>query len=368
MEGTAGGDADAYRPDAAPLPTKAASRARPRHRGRAPRVGGRVRDRRVGGACARQRIGVARTAALDRRHARSRRQPLWPWRFASFPRPPPPPPPETRLEIDTPATTDPISFALSPDGRQIVFVASGDGASRLWLRSLASTTAQPLAGTEGAAYPFWSPDSRSVGFFADGRLKRLDIGGGAPQTLATVSTPRRNLERGRRHSVCARSLQARCSALPASGGEAVAVTTLDRQASHRFPFFLPDGRQFLFFARGTPETAGIYLGSLDSADTKRLTPADTAGVYLPGSEGMEGWLAWVRDGTLVAQRLDLEQKALTGDPVTVADPVAFDATQCKRRIGRGNGPGGLPGGRRQPAATGLVRPVRQGAGRDGRAG
>ena len=98
---------------------------------------------------------------------------------------PPPAPPETRLEIVTPATDRrPRPFALSPDGRQIVFVASGDGASRLWLRSLATTTAQPLAGTEGATYPFWAPDSRSIGFFAGGALKRLDLGGGAPQTLA----------------------------------------------------------------------------------------------------------------------------------------------------------------------------------------
>jgi Tol biopolymer transport system component len=81
-------------------------------------------------------------------------------------------------------------FALSPDGRQIVFVASGDGASRLWRRSLSAATAQPLADTEGATFPFWSPDSRSVGFFADGKLKRLDLGGGAPQTLTTVITAR----------------------------------------------------------------------------------------------------------------------------------------------------------------------------------
>ena len=100
----------------------------------------------------------------------------------------------------------------------------------------------------------------------------------------------------------------------------MAVTKLDRQTSHRFPTFLPDGRQFLFYAQGTPETRGIYLGSLDSAETTRLTAADTAGVYLPS-----GWLLWVRAGTLVAQRLDLERKALTGDPVTLADPVAFDA-------------------------------------------
>ena len=96
----------------------------------------------------------------------------------------PPLAPETRTEIVTPATNEPESFALSADGRQIVFAASGDGTSRLWLRSLVTTTAQPLASTEGARMPFWAPDGRSIGFFAGGALKRLDLGGGAPQTLA----------------------------------------------------------------------------------------------------------------------------------------------------------------------------------------
>jgi len=237
---------------------------------------------------------------------------------------PPLPPSEMRVEIVTPATTDPISFALSPDGRQIVFVASGGGASRLWLRSLVSTTAQPLAGTEGAAYPFWSPDNRSIGFVADGKLKRFDIGGGTPQTLTTVTGPRGGTWNADGVIVFTPTAASPLFRVPASGGQAVAVTKLDRQSSHRFPFFLPDGRQFLFLAQGTPETGGIYLGSLDSAETRRLTAADTAGVYLPS--GMAGWLLWVRAGTLVVQRLDLERKALTGDPVTLADPVAFDIT------------------------------------------
>ncbi len=233
--------------------------------------------------------------------------------------------PELRTEIVTPATADPISFALSPDGRQIVFVASGDGASRLWVRSLASTTAVPLAGTEGAALPFWSPDSRSVGFFAEGRLKRIDIGGGAPQTLAPAASGRGGAWNADGVILFASTNVGPLFRVPATGGETVPVTTLDRQNSHRFPSFLPDGRQFLFYAQGPPETAGIYLGSLDSAETRRLNAADTAGVYLPFRDGgMAGWLVWVRAGTLVAQRLDLGQKALTGDPVTLADPVDFD--------------------------------------------
>src|SRR5262249_49189893 len=96
-------------------------------------------------------------------------------------------PPETRLDIVTPATSQPESFALSPDGRQIVFVASEDKASRLGLRSLSTTPAQPLADTEGATRPFWSPDGRAIGFFAKRELKRLDLGGGAPQTLAAAA-------------------------------------------------------------------------------------------------------------------------------------------------------------------------------------
>ena len=92
-----------------------------------------------------------------------------------------------RLEITTPATDAPLQFALSPDGRSLVFVASGDGPSRLWLRPLDQTEAQPLAGTEGGTYPFWSPDSRSIGFFAAGRLLRLDLAGGAPQALTDTS-------------------------------------------------------------------------------------------------------------------------------------------------------------------------------------
>jgi Tol biopolymer transport system component len=88
------------------------------------------------------------------------------------------------------ATDQPTDFALSPDGRQIIFVAAGDGAPRLWRRSLWTTTAQPLAGTEGASYPFWSPDSRAVVFFADGQLKRIDLSGGTPQTIAPAFTAR----------------------------------------------------------------------------------------------------------------------------------------------------------------------------------
>ena len=250
----------------------------------------------------------------------------------------PPPLLETRVEITTPATDRPSDFALSPDGRQIVFVASGDGPSRLWLRSLASTTAQPLTGTEGARLPFWSPDGRAIGFFAGNALKRLDLGGGSPQPLASADTF--VVTGGTWNTdgviVFAPSSIGPLRRVSASGGAVTAVTTLSaQQAGHVAPFFLPDGRRFLFYVNGVPDTTGIYLGALDGGEPTRLTPAASAGVYLPA-----GWLLWVRAGTqtLVAQRLDLAQAALTGEPVTVAD--GFVPGQLVRAI--------------SVAATGLV--------------
>jgi serine/threonine protein kinase/Tol biopolymer transport system component len=227
------------------------------------------------------------------------------------------PAPEIRTEIVTPATTDPFSFALSPDGHQIVYVASGDGAPRLWLRVLSGTTASPLAGTEGAAYPFWSPDSRSVGFFTDGKLKRVDIGGGLPQTLATAGGGRGGTWGVDGVILYAPSTSGSLYRVAASGGQATPVTKPDpSQPGHRFPQFLPDGRHFLFYAQGGPENQGIYIGSLDSFETKRVTAADTAGLY-----AAPGLLLFVRQGTLLARTFDPVRGELRGDPVTVADTI-----------------------------------------------
>jgi Tol biopolymer transport system component len=244
---------------------------------------------------------------------------------------PSPAPPETRVEINTPATDQPTSFALSPDGRQIVFVASGDGASRLWLRSLATTTAQPLAGTEGATAPFWSPDGRSLGFFSGNALRRLDLGGGAPQTLAPTQAGSGGTWNADGVIVFSQSRNTPLMRVSASGGLTAAVTTLgSRQQGHVTPSFLPDGHRFLFYAIGALDTAGIYLGALDGRAPTLLTPAESNGMFLPRLPGPSevsgggGWLLWLRAGALVAQRLDVAQAALTGEPRTLADGVAVD--------------------------------------------
>jgi eukaryotic-like serine/threonine-protein kinase len=221
------------------------------------------------------------------------------------------PPPETRLDLVTPATSEPDSFALSPDGRQIVFVASGDGPSRLWLRSLASTTAQPLAGTEGATLPFWSPDSRSIGFFAHGALNRLDLGGGGQQVLAPAPDGEGGTWSAAGVILFAPFPGRSLMRVSATGGAAREVATLEAGVQIR-PFFLPDGHHFLFEVSGS-DTGGVYLGDLTGGAPTRLTSAPSSPVYLP-----TGWMLWVRDGALVAQRLDVAKAALTGAPVTLA--------------------------------------------------
>jgi Tol biopolymer transport system component len=231
--------------------------------------------------------------------------------------------PEVRLELTTPATRQPLHFAISPDGRRLVFVASGEGAQRLWQRPLDGVTALPLEGTEGAEYPFWSPDSRAIGFFASGKLKRMDIAGGPPQIVADAPNGRGGAWNRDGTILFAPTNVSALLRVAASGGESLAVTKLDspRQGSHRFPQFLPDGRRFLFFAQGNPEAQGIYLGSLNGSGTKRLTSAEVAGAYAE-----PGVLVFLQQSTLVTRGFDVVAGTLTGDPVTVADRVSYDGS------------------------------------------
>ena len=184
---------------------------------------------------------------------------------------------ETRTDIVTPGG-DLVSFALSPDGRQIVYMATSEAVPRLWLRSLTTTTAQPLGGTEGAEYPFWSPDSRSIGFFAEGALKRLDLSAGPPLTLAPAPSGRGATWSSSGVILVAPNTTGPLMRVPVSGGDLTAVTTpRPDQSGHRWPVALPDGRRFIFFSRGE-----LHLGALDESPPLVLTTSDGSGVYLSG--------------------------------------------------------------------------------------
>jgi len=237
--------------------------------------------------------------------------------------------PETRLDIVTPPTNSPASFALSPDGRKIAYVATTDGVSRLWVRQLDSISAQVLPGTENALNPFWSPDGRSLGFFADVQLKRIDLGGGQPQNLAQVATVTAQGTWGANGTILfnRNAPTGPLLRIPAAGGPPVAATKVANGAlGDRFPRFLPGGSQFLFTSVGT--APAIWLGSLvdqDAAGTEprlvtALGPGETPGEYLA-----PGWLVRVRGNVLVAQRFDASSGRLSGDPVTLAQGVGIDS-------------------------------------------
>src|SRR5437016_887246 len=170
-------------------------------------------------------------------------------------------------------------FAISPDGLRLAFVGrSGDGKQLLWVRSLGAPTAQPLAGTDDATFPFWSPDSRFVGFFAQTKLKKIDASGGPPQTICDAPNGRGGTWNRDGVIVLAPDNFSPLYRVSASGGPTTVVTKLDDsklQTTHRWPWFLPDGRHFLYRAgttsAATPkESNGIYLGALDSLEQKLI--------------------------------------------------------------------------------------------------
>ena len=232
-------------------------------------------------------------------------------------------PGEMRLEIATPSTDDPTSVAISPDGRQVAFAAMVGGKIQIWLRRLDTTEARPLTGSEGATAPFWSPDGRAVGFFADGRVKRIDVASGAVQSLATATAgwgAAWNKDDVILYGVTAGGPLTRISA---SGAGRTQVTTLDppRQTGHRHPQFLPDGKHFLYYAVGNAEGRGVYVASLDEPKGRRVLSADSAAVYVA-----PGFLLFGRQGTLVAQRFDVTTFTTSGEPFQLAARFAVDPT------------------------------------------
>ena len=190
----------------------------------------------------------------------------------------------------------------------------------LWLRPLASTSGRLLTGTEGASFPFWSPDGRSIGFFADQKLKRLDVNSEAIQILADAPVARGGAWQADGTILFAPNAAGPLFRVPATGGQPTAATQLETgQNDHRAPFILPDGKHFLYYARGTPQVRGVHVARLDGTETKRLLDADGAAVY-----ARSGHLLFPRQGELLAQSFDATRLALDGEAFRVADSVSVN--------------------------------------------
>lgn len=216
----------------------------------------------------------------------------------------------------------PYNFALSPDGTRLAFVAVGpDGVNHLWVRVLSASSAQEISGTDDAIYPFWAPDSRRLGFFAESKLKTVDTTGGAAKTLCDAPVGRGGTWNRDGTIVFSPSVAAPLNRIPETGGEPVPLSPALGQGSghgYRWPYFLPDGKHFLYFSDwSTPEDPqgnGIYVGSLDGGKAKLISPELKGNV-----EFSDGRLLYVRDRSLIAQPFDPNRLEFTGPAVILAE-------------------------------------------------
>jgi len=217
-------------------------------------------------------------------------------------------------------------IAVAPNGHTIAVVGWLESAHKnvIWIYELGSPTARSLEATEGSTYPFWSPDGQSLAFFADGKLKKLEVPGGPVQTICDapsgrggswnkdgliVFTPDAALGKG-------------LYRVPASGGIPTLISAPDKsrgEDSHRYPMFLPDGRHYLYMTpsfSGQKRVDAIFVGSLDSSEKRFVVEADANAAY-----AAPGYLVFYRNKSLLAQRFDLKRLALTGEPTTILTDV-----------------------------------------------
>jgi len=221
---------------------------------------------------------------------------------------------------------------ISPDGQRLAFVGvDATGSSQLWVRPLESLTAQPLPGTKGATYPFWSPNSKHIAFFADGKLKKIAADGGPPQPLCEAQAGRGGSwaasVQGEGTIVFAPASISAIFRVPASGGEPVAVTRIDtaaKEATHRQPEFLPDGRHFFYVAMSSQSgQTAIFVGDAQSsAESQKPRRLMTGASHV--SYTSPGYLLFVRETTLMAQPFDLSKMDFSGEPLAVAEQVDVD--------------------------------------------
>jgi Tol biopolymer transport system component/predicted Ser/Thr protein kinase len=233
-------------------------------------------------------------------------------------------PDEIRFVVNVPPMPSPYQLTVSPDGRWIAYVASTASVARaLFVRPIGSITAQQLTTIDGTnSTLFWSPDGRHLAFVSGGRLRRIDIGGGPPQNICDLLQGEALGGAWNTEGVILSGSRSGLFRVPAAGGEPVQMTSIDsklQEIGHVLPAFLPDGHHYLYFVESNqPSTAGIYAGSLDSKDRTRILTATSFGVYAE-----PGYMLFARDETLFAQRFDAKKLELSGEPVRIADELAY---------------------------------------------
>jgi serine/threonine protein kinase/Tol biopolymer transport system component len=234
------------------------------------------------------------------------------------------PPEKTTFDLTGDSAAPPV---VSPDGTSLAFAATGtDGRTALWVRATNVVEARELPGTEGATFPFWSPDNRSLGFFADGKIKTVDLDGGSTQIICDAPLGRGGAWGPGEVILFSPAPTAPIMRVSASGGTPVPLTKLDAalHTSHRWPFFLPDGKHFLYVAlHHDASKAGnnsVYYASLDGRENRSLFRSQTNAVYA------SGFVLFGRGDQLMAQPFNPSTGTLSGEPQNVAKGVMNDAS------------------------------------------
>jgi Tol biopolymer transport system component len=252
------------------------------------------------------------------------------WGIAHLPKPVTTVEGPLRLEINPPEGGQFLlgvnigGFALSPDGKTAAFVAGVNGTTALWVRPLDGATAWLLPGTEGAASPFWSPDSKTLAFWAVDKLQRVELAGGTPLTICDLSGTILGAVWGEDAYIIFGTLSGGLLRVPARGGTPLPLTALDaprNEVAPRWPQILPGGRFLYQILSGKGYGSGVYASALAKPTERvQLVTTPTGAVYAPGGDG-KNYLLWLRGGALVAQELDVNALKLLGEPRPVADPV-----------------------------------------------
>ena len=210
---------------------------------------------------------------------------------------------------------------LSPDGRYVAIPDFSESPSRIWIHPVNSLATNPLPGTDGGAFPCWSPDSRELAFSTASALKKISIAGGDPQTICNVPAQSCAWNRDGVILFNPANVMAPLHKVSAEGGDPKPVTVLDhtrQETDHIYPQFLPDGQHFIYLAESTkPVNNALYLGSLDSPQVKRIHEMHSNAMYAP-----PGYLVFIRGSSLMAQRFDARNAELSGDLMVLADSVA----------------------------------------------